>query len=148
MDKKDIILLNWINEIKESGVERFLSKGRVEKLTDLAQTLFEAKVSYDDCQIIKKKIVKTLVTKEGAKNSGKYKGWMRNVEQEFETCLFKIYGDTLLEIVGGSGLLAKSSVITNWCKEHYGEFFTEAVEIQARTYGTTIHLNMIRDFEK
>jgi hypothetical protein len=147
MNNLQIVFMKWVAELKEEGVHRFLYRGREERLNMLVDDLIKAGIDVSEAQTLKSKIGSILVTKEGYKGKGKYKDWLKNVENEYMEALAVGYADTLARPSNNAKMLPKSAVVTEWCKYTYGEMYNDKIETEARTYGSPIYLKMIREFE-
>lgn len=152
MEIAQLIFAKWSKETADEGVNRFLYKGRTERLEMLVEELKQANVSLEDALSLKRKVPNSLVTKEGKKGSGKHKGWVQSVEEEYEGIVASIYEDQL--VVAGekkstvTKMLPKSSLITSYCKYKYSDFYTEEIEKSVRTFGTLENTLFMEEIDK
>jgi hypothetical protein len=88
----DSILARWETHCKNDlGKARFSASTRKEILDVLAEMLSEVPIDYDEAKSLKKEVIRVLITKEGLKGAGKYKGWKESTEKDFLASLFDAY---------------------------------------------------------
>lgn len=142
----------WKVKIKqELEKARYLKSERIEILDELAQGLYENGVDYDEAKWLTKKVQDHLVTKEGKKDSGKYKGWMNNVKEEYTKALVDYYEKDLKirhsdktesseadKYYGTSEYLPRLPLIVAWTKFKYPKW-SESLCLEAHRIGGPVN---------
>lgn len=96
MDAREIFTI-WRNDL--DGTERFLYKERKENIENLVNDLYNAGASIEDVRFLKNEVLVSLITKEGMKNTGKYKGWKDNVINDFDDVVTAVYLTNTLDSI-------------------------------------------------
>jgi len=137
----DDIFMNWKSGL---DVDRFTYENRSESIDSLVQSLYDHGTPMDDALFLRNRVIATLVTKEGMKNTGKYKGWKDNVSSDFEECVSRVYVTELLDkFLDIKNMTIDSSIplnkkILDFIYEKYG-IVTERMIVEAHTIGTEIN---------
>jgi hypothetical protein len=149
---------------EDLGKERFTYKKRREALEDLSRMLFEAKISFEDSKLLLRKVKDFLVTIEGSKGSGKYKGWKENVESEYLGFLASIYStlnttpsdptDPSLkndsidknETTETPKEIELNPIIRKWGQVKFGLIWCRELEIIANTPTSSVHYDFLDEF--
>jgi len=136
------VFTHWKNSVnKELGKSRYTQKDREEPLAELCEQFFIYKIDYEVAQTFGKKVLEFMVTNEGRKGQGKYKGWSKSIIDEFESNLFEYYRETLnldtrevvkyeargKETYGTVRYMDRQSLIVAWSKMKFDENWTEAI---------------------
>jgi len=96
MDENDVFN-RWIADVREDMGSRFGYQDRKLHLENLMGYLKMHNIPMDDAMFLKKRVVETLVTKEGMKGKGKHSGWKENTEADFDDAIQKTYVPGLVE---------------------------------------------------
>lgn len=157
MDKltADDVFRMWKVETKELGANKYAATERVELIDMLCELLRKYGIDIDDARFLKKKVIEVLVTKEGMKGSGKYKGWKETTENEFLDNLLVYYVDDF-EIVnsteqiknsksrnqyyGEIGYMDRTQLIVEWTKFMFKKKWTESICLEAHKIGSSLWL--------
>ena len=81
----------WIADVRADGSIRYTYEDRKRHLENLMGFLKIHNIAKDDAQFLKKRVVETLVTKEGLKGKGKHSGWKENTENDFNDYIQRLY---------------------------------------------------------
>lgn len=134
----------WKTEVeKDIGKARYTSTERLEQLDALCEYFVKFGVDFDDALGYKKDFTEFVVTKEGMKGNGKYKGWKEKASENYEGLLtswyngeFKVVNDigniTVKENVsaasyGSNSYMIRIPLIVAWSKEYFGSEWSEGV---------------------
>jgi hypothetical protein len=144
----------WFDQVtKEYQYGRFLFNNRAEILEALLESFRDNNISIDEARVYKNKVISTLVTKEGAKGQGKYKGWRETVSKDFDVMLVEMYesvikkptvapkaeepkNPTLMDMIKKP--IPKQPLIEVWGKVTFGNLWNDKMSDEAHTFGTAL----------
>lgn len=125
------------------GKARYTSGERLEQLDLLCEDFIKNGVDFDEALSYKKKFVEFVVTKEGMKGNGQYKGWKEKAAEQFEGLMtrwyageFKVVNDVGATTVkkaktsnsyGKGAYMIRMPFIVAWSKEKFGSQWSESV---------------------
>lgn len=121
----------WKSKIEEDGFERYWKKNRTYYISLLMGLFKNAKIDIDQAKTYRTETMKFLTTKEGRKAKGKYLNWPKQVQEDFDKELSKVYVQIDMtqeesEEVRGSVVAARSNhvmeeneLISDWAKDRY-----------------------------
>lgn len=128
---------SWVSDNYQTS--RFLRDSRDEIISELFTMLTEAGVDHEDARNYKSEVIKFLVTREGSKGTGKYKGWKENVEMAFDS----IFVETFIEkqpikevIQPPKEVIEQDPIIKLWGIERFGVNWNDKMELEARVIGS------------
>jgi hypothetical protein len=141
------IFLYWKRNTKDIGKARFTAIERIEQLDYLCELFKQHDVSYDDALSLKRQVVEFMVTKEGQKGNGKYKGWKENTEEDFKGTLLIYYNNEIgivdqnksknitdtsagiqqNQTYGDSNYMERDEIITAWSKDKFRCDWSESI---------------------
>ena len=149
-------LLNaWHKDLRDNQEDRYKYKDREEHIEKLIKMFVIAKVEYDEAAAQKRKVQEILVTKEGMKGKGKYKGWADNVAKDFDLMLDQYYVNVDISNVKPLEDREKAPEwmfasdpddrIKNWVTKKYG--FSEILYTEALRVGSVFNLKYWADID-
>jgi len=150
----DDIFNKWMHYLKTEAIDiRYLHRDRPEIISSLAYEFKSLKVDYDTAKSYKKRVMEALTTEEGRKGSGKYKGWKETATADFLSVLASYYVEIEPEDKEESLYEKKveakedlfryhinNNLITNWCKNRYGQDWTVDINKEAHLIGGVLNL--------
>ena len=154
----------WFDKVtKEYQFGRFLFNNRAEILEVLLESFRDNNISVDEARVYKNRVISTLVTKEGSKGQGKYKGWKETVSKDFDVMLVEMYESvikpelkeetkqdssqsTLMEMIKKP--IPKQPLIDIWGKVAFGNMWNEQMSNEAHTFGTALFNTFFNDVMK
>ena len=155
------ICIFWENEISEEfGVARFQSANRKDAIDRLGELLESNKIPESEARFLEKRVLHFLVTKDGLKNSGKYKGWVDTVKKEFSLLIQQVYiakkivtdsvkpnknsGLEKLETTkGGTSLMPLGSDMKIYLDNRWGDRLTDRIITETRKVGSVYNLEFL-----
>ena len=153
MNPDDLFLL-WKKQVKEIGKSRYTSAERKEQIDLLCELFYKHNIDLDEAKLYKRKVVELLVTKDGMKGNGKYKGWKENTEEDFDATLiswyqgeFEVINDTtkIKELkkeqsigYGNNGHIERHRIIVAWTKHKFGDNWSESICLEAHRVGSQL----------
>lgn len=150
MDKntftQEDIFNKWLCTLRENQSVRYLHSERMGFLEDFVLMLKEHEVDYEDAKAFKKEVVLALTTEEGRKGKGKYKGWVKTVEQDFLSALANAYIEDpekpvdKSEAVQSGNYMPKNRFITAWGLHKYGEIWSEFMDREAHKINSRLNI--------
>ncbi len=132
LDENECVDL-WIAVIRKDPDERYTFDKRKEHLETLMEYFTDNEIDKDSAQMMKRKAVEALVTKEGMKGKGKHNGWKENAEADFNDAIQLTYvlpnvSKKLKPLRNAQG---HDPRIVKWAKEKFGEQIGEDIVIAA-----------------
>lgn len=152
MTSEEVFIL-WKHEVKEIGKARYTAEERREQLDLLSEMFYEKGIEFEEAKSYSRRVVEFMVTKEGQKDNGRYKGWKKNTEEDFLSNLlayyqgqFKAVNDTThinkktkkLEYYGAKGYLDRTPIIVAWTKHKFKKRWSEAICLETHKVGTPL----------
>jgi hypothetical protein len=134
----------WKSDIEEKyGQRRFTSQMRDEIIGILFENFLEFGIELDDAKRFAGDVEKFMVTQEGAKGKGRYKGWTDNVEKDFDTALVNYYRDNMVpgnrsivtEDYGNHPFMPRNPVMTAWAQDRFGIAWNEKINLLVHRQG-------------
>lgn len=158
MTPEDVFIL-WKNTAKDIGKARYTSIERLEQLDVLAEMFVERGIDIDDARIFKKKVVEFLVTKEGMKGNGRYKGWKERTEEDFLSSLLVRYQDKAeiindttnlkvtrkVEYYGGADYMERTPLMVAWSKYKFLNLWSEAICLETHKIGSALWIQFQKE---
>ena len=159
------IFNRWSHDTSERlGKNRFLSAYRDEILSELIDALIEFEINYNTSLDLTKKIVDFLVTKEGKKDQGEYKGWKDDVTKEYSAILLSTYDNKGLPIkieseevkivyeqqiavsdYGDFQHIPHNEMITAWAKQKFSIFYNEQLDLLSHRVWSDLNTLFLRE---
>lgn len=162
------LFITWKQAMADSGTDRFLAKNRDDLIAQLIDVFAEGGVNYNTAITFAKELQTVLVTAEGKKDTGKYKGWKNTVEEEYRSLLITIYQDKKLPIrvedadnaglavvgprevitetviieptYGDSQHLKQRAIISAWAKHRFDYFYNSQLDLLAHRIGHELNV--------
>lgn len=155
--------------------ERFSAENRDDCIIDLVNIFIDGGVSYNTVHGYAPKLVKILVTKEGQKGMGKYKGWPEAIVRNYDLLLLEKYEDRGLPIrvekdksvtmteqaelsklptvtyktqptYGDDEHLEYTDVISSWAKDRFGIVYNKELDLLAHKIGHKFNIEFQSEF--
>lgn len=162
------LFITWKQEMGDVGVEKFLAKNRDNLIIQLIHVFIEGGVGYNTAVEFAREVNTVLVTKEGKKDAGKYKGWAKTVEEEYRSMLITEYQlrklpirledadnagltvvgprEVITETViieptyGDSQHLKQRAIITAWAKHRFDYFYNSQLDLLSHRIGHELNV--------
>ena len=158
MTPEDIFLL-WKTEARDIGKAKYTSVERIEQLDILANMFFERGIDIEEARMFKRKVVEFLVTKEGMKGNGRYKGWKERAEEDFLASLLVYYkknaevvNDTTnlkvtrkVEFYGGAEYMERTPLLVAWSKHKFKTLWSEAICLETHKVGSALWIQFQKE---
>lgn len=145
------VLASWELHCKNDfGTARFSAKTRREVIDILAEMLAEVPIDYEEAKNLKKEVIRILITKEGLKGTGKYKGWKEATETDFLASLYDIYNAKNLFTKAENQAQKNTAIkahplIDIWGKKKFGDAWGMNLIILANTPDSSLHNQFLND---
>lgn len=142
----EIVFNAWAKRLKDKGISRFLKSERQELIEDLVDLFYKNKIDIETAQLYKNKVKELLVTLEGKKGKGKYKGWNENVVIDYDAVLSEYYleqENKTKEKPSDINILPENELINEWGQKRFGELFNQEISLMCHTIGHIYN----RDFQ-
>lgn len=118
----DKVFSRWLAEVREDKSSQYSYGERKKHVQNLMGFLKHHDVSQNDAQMLKRKVVESLVTPDGLKGRDKYKGWKESVENDFDDAVQIAHVPALsASIEPLKNVQGYDPMIIDWCKRKYGE---------------------------
>ena len=146
----------WMSEVKDDALIRFSHSHRDEATELLMGLMFDAGIDIEEARSYRRKVIEFMTTDEGRKGKGKYKGWVKAVEESFDCSLAKIYVKITprvkeVAVVSqapkfGTNLIKNGNdkYIKAWCKHHFGATYTDELCFMAHTIGSGLNIKFMQ----
>lgn len=136
------VFVAWKNYVsKEIGKLKYTQEERLEILEELCMNYRKYGVAYDDAEFLRKKFMEFVVTKEGMKGNGRYKGWKERALEDYDSCLIKYYDEDIEQVevekpkemgkskedYGIFPYLPRNVVVVDWSKRKFGDSWSESI---------------------
>lgn len=136
---------------KDVGKARYTAVERLEQLDALCDDFRSNGVSFEEASDYKKKFVEFVVTREGMKGNGQYKGWKEKSAEQFDGVLLGYYSGEFettshtdmkdmkkQQLYDTSEYMARTNLIVAWTKYKYQDKWSEAICLEAHKIGSTL----------
>jgi len=149
MNARDIFAI-WREDL--DGTNRFLYKERKDNIENLVSDLYGAGVPIEEVRFLKNDVMTTLITRDGMKNTGKYKGWKDNVSNDFDTIVASIYLTSTLDSlrnlnkINSKHHIKMNQTIINWLYNQYS-YVSKRMLAEAHTPGSFLNSVFLRDYK-
>jgi len=158
----------WQASMSKEGTGKYCYENRGEFLQDLVNILIEGGVNYNAAIELTSLVPKALVTKEGEKGLGKYKGWVEAVKSEYRVMILEMYqeknlpinvedaNDAGLAVVGPREVITETviieptygdnqhlkqrAIITAWAKHRFDYFYNSQLDLLAHRIGHELNV--------
>lgn len=152
MSSEEAFLL-WKGEAKAVGKARYTASERIEQLDVLCEIFYKYGIDFEEAKSYKKKIVEFMVTREGLKGNGRYKGWKQNTEEDYISLLTRWYNNEFQvvndithvnkatkvnEYYGGRDYLERTPLIVAWSKHKFKEKWSESICLETHKVGSSL----------
>jgi hypothetical protein len=162
------LFITWKDAMADAGIDRFLAKNRDDLIAQLVDVFIDSGVNYNTAITFAKELQTVLVTKEGKKDTGKYKGWKNTVEEEFRSLLLTTYmakklpinvedaDNAGLAVVGPREIITETviieptygdnqhlkqrTIITAWAKHRFDYFYNSQLDLLAHRIGHELNV--------
>lgn len=126
------------------GKARYTASERLEQLDMLCEDFMDNGIDYEEAKTFKKDFVDFVVTKEGMKGNGQYKGWKEQAAENFDGLLIRWYNgefkkaETVVTTrerrpndYGKGDYMVRMPIIVAWSKQRFGMNWTESLCLEA-----------------
>lgn len=147
----DLIFKRWVASVREDRLSQYQYGERKKHIDNLIGALFANGVPQDEAEFLKRKVVETLVTKEGMKGNGKYRGWKENAEADFDDAIQLAYVPEFQKEKKSyqmSKTFTEDPNIVKWCKDTFGADVDTFTLKEAHTIGNTLNIMFLNSFYK
>lgn len=158
MSKKKLtaeqVFVLWKTEVEqEVGKARYTSTERLEQLDALCESFVKYQIEFDDALMFKRKFIEFVVTREGMKGNGRYKGWKEKADENFEGILVRWYAgefqiseplmktkkEQKLEHYGVGDYMIRMPMIVEWSKNKFKTSWTEGICLESHKVASTLN---------
>jgi hypothetical protein len=152
---KDFLVASWMKRVNDNyGGVRFKAENRRECIQDLADTLIENDISFEEAKVLETKIVNFLVTKKGlsgGKSGNKdYTSWKPNTINDFRA----IVADAYQAITTPKKKMEppqepvteKNPLIEKWGRDRYKDLWGSYLSDIAHNKRSSLHFQFLDEF--
>lgn len=149
------VFVAWKTEVeKDIGKARYSATERLEQLDTLCEFFVESKIPFDDAMDFKRDFVDFVVTREGMKGNGQYKGWKEKAAENYEGLMVRWYAGEFKSVdttrvnpnikhtykYGIGSYMHRMPAIVAWSKYRFGSKWTERICLEAHKIGSSLNL--------
>jgi len=150
MNAREIFAI-WRADLE--GTERFLYKERKDNIENLICDLHNAGIPIEEARFLKSEVMTTLITRDGMKNTGKYKGWKDNVSDDFDSVVVSVYLTSTLDAIrnlnsiNSKHYIELNKNIIDWLYSQYN-YVSKRMIIKAHTPGSFLNNIFLKSYKK
>lgn len=148
-NNSDLVFKRWLADVREDRSLQYKYGERKNHIENLIAALVAEGVDQDDAQFLKRKVVDTLVTKEGMKGNGRHKGWKETAENDFDDAIQRAYVPALKKAdldYKASQTFKEDPNIVAWCKKKFGSNVHILTIKEVHTPGTALRFMFVNEF--
>ncbi len=143
------IFKRWAADVREDRSLQYKYGERRKHIENLVTAMVLENIPQDEAQMLKRRVIDILVTKEGMKGNGRHKGWKETAETDYDDAIQRAYVPALKKADADfktSQTFKEDPNIVAWCKQKFGPNVSILTIKEVHTTGTMLRSMFVNEW--